>query len=135
MSEPQVEQDSPHRLEVNLTADELDSIERLMSLCGFRTKKDLILNAVTLFRWAAKETLFGRLVGSIDEASGAMRYLEMPALAAIADSRPDMTPLSPEEIKRRLAGPAVPLSEFWDKEKGGPLHAANAGKVERPVGA
>lgn len=29
--------------------------------------------------------------------------------------------LDPEEVERRIAG-AVPLDEFWDREKGGPMH-------------
>ena len=47
---------------------------------------------------------------AVNEATGEIRHLEMPALAAIADCA--ASPLSPEEVRRRLAQPGRPLSEI-----------------------
>lgn len=85
-------------------------------------KKELITNAVTLFRWATKESLSGRTICSRDEMTGEIKQLEMPALTAISDSVPPE--LSPAERKRRLTEPARPLSEVLSELKEGEPHAA-----------
>ena len=100
-----------HRFQIDLTRSELDSIERLAQLAGFRTKKELITNAVTLFRWATKETLYGRSICSRNEATGEIRQLEMPALTAIAESVPPEVPRE-ELLKRAGQGTGRPLSEI-----------------------
>jgi hypothetical protein len=98
------------RFQMDLTPDELDSIERWSAFAGFRTKRDFFLNAFTLFQWAAKQILLGRSICAIDEATGEVRHLEMPGLAAIAaKARP--TVLSPEEVRQRTAGPGKPFGE------------------------
>ena len=99
------------RFQIDLTADELDSIERWSGFAGFRTKREFVLNAFTLFQWAAKQILLGRSICAVNEATGEIRHLEMPGLAAIAaKTRP--TVLSPEETRRRLAEPEEPFAEF-----------------------
>ena len=74
-------------------------IDRWSALAGFRTKKEFLLNAFTLFQWAAKQVMLGRTICAINERSGEIHHLAMPALAAIADySMPP--PLSAEEVRR-----------------------------------
>jgi hypothetical protein len=98
------------RFQMDLTPEELDSIERWSAFAGFRTKRDFFLNAFTLFQWAARQILLGRSICAINEATGEVRHLEMPGLAAIAaKTRP--TVLSPEEFDRRTAGPGKPFAE------------------------
>lgn len=99
------------RFQLDLTPDELDSIGRWSGVAGFRTKKEFLLNAFTLFRWAAKQVMLGRTICAVNEATGEIRHLEMPALSAIADSYPPPALLSPEEVKRRAALPGRPLKE------------------------
>ena len=50
------------RFQMDLTPEELDSIERWSAFAGFRTKRDFFLNAFTLFQWAAKQILLGRSI-------------------------------------------------------------------------
>ncbi len=100
------------RFQLDLTASELDSIERWSSLAGFRTKKEFLLNAFTLFQWAAKQVMLGRTICAINESTGEIRHMEMPALAAIAENYPPPTFLTPEEVRRRAAQPGRPFSEF-----------------------
>ena len=73
------------RFQLDLSSDELSSIDRWSSLAGFRTKKEFLINAFTLFKWAAQQVLLGRTICAVNEATGEIRHLEMPALAAIAE--------------------------------------------------
>ena len=98
------------RFQMDLTPEELDSIERWSAFAGFRTKRDFFLNAFTLFQWAAKQILLGRSICAINEATGEVRHLEMPGLAVIAGkTRP--TVLSMEEVLQRSAEPGRPFAE------------------------
>jgi len=94
----------------------LDSIDRWSTFAGFRTKKEFLINAFTLFQWAAKQVMLGRTIWAVNEATGDLRHLEMPALAKIAEHG---TPafLSPEEVRQRLAGPTRPAAELLGRLK------------------
>jgi hypothetical protein len=72
------------RFQFELPGDRALEIERLMTECGIETKKDLFNNALTLLRWAVKETRKGHAIASVDEGSGKFRELQMPILAAVA---------------------------------------------------
>jgi hypothetical protein len=101
------------RFQIDLTADELGSIERWSSMAGFRTKKEFLLNAFTMFKWAAQQVLLGRTICAMNEATGEIRHLEMPALAAIAGW--GVPPrMSADEHLRRIAeaGDRLPESVF-----------------------
>jgi hypothetical protein len=104
------------RFQMDLTPDELESIERWSAFAGFRTKRDFFLNAFALFQWAAKQILLGRSICAINEATGEVRHLEMPGLAVIA-AKTTGSVLSPEELHRRTAEPGKPLAEFLAKLK------------------
>jgi hypothetical protein len=112
------------RFQLDLTPAELDSIERWSGFAGFRTKKEFLLNAFTLFQWAAKQVMLGRTICALNESTGEVRHLEMPALAAIAENNPPPSFLTPEEVRRRTAQPGRPFSEFLATLKepaGGPM--------------
>jgi hypothetical protein len=104
------------RFQIDLTDEELNSIDRLGSLAGLRTKKEVMLSALTLLKWAARETMMGRMVCSVDETTNAIKQFELPALCAIADSRP--IPLTRDEARERLSGPSRPRGEFASEVKG-----------------
>lgn len=99
------------RFQMDLSDSELDSIVRWSEFAGFRTKREFFLNAFTLFQWAAKQAILGRSICSVNEATGELRHLEMPALAKIAEHGPP-TFLTPEEVRQRLAEPSRPLAEI-----------------------
>jgi hypothetical protein len=99
------------RFQMDLSESELDSIGRLSEFAGFRTKREFFLNAITLFRWAAKQVMLGRTICAVNEATGDLRHLEMPALTKIAEHGPPSF-LSPEEVRQRLAGPTRPAGEL-----------------------
>ena len=99
------------RFQMDLTPEELDSIERWSAFAGFRTKRDFFPNAFTLFQWAAKQILLGRSICAINETTGEVRHLDMPGLAVIA-SKARPTVLSSEEVRERLAEAEEPFAEF-----------------------
>ena len=114
-----------HRFQIDLTKDELDAIERLGNLAALRTKKEVILNALTLFRWAAKEILYGRTICSIDERTQAVKQLEIPALSAIYETRDRDPLLTPEQVQTRLKGPSRPFAEFDPRNQAGGSNVAS----------
>lgn len=89
------------RFQIDLTEDELRSIDRLGALAGLRTKKEVVLNAITLLRWAAREIMYGRMVGSINRETGAVKEVELPALSIISEKA--IENLSDTEIRNRIA--------------------------------
>ena len=125
------------RFQVDLSEDELNSIERLGSLAGLRTKKDVILNAITLFRWAAKEIMYGRTICSIDEKTQVVKQLELPALTAIVDKR--VEPLTEDEIRDHMATIGRKFSGFDSLESGEPnvkgdMDAGGGGQMAKGMG-
>lgn len=101
------------RLQVDLTEKEQAEMDRLCATAGLKTKREFVLNALTLFRWAAHEIASGRLVGSFAPGVVHVKQLEMPCLmpfaeiaAALARQHP-----SPAELEARVTGPTVPISE------------------------
>jgi len=108
---------SHSRFQLDLSTDELDSIDRWSSMAGFRTKKEFLLNAFTMFKWAAQQVLLGRTICAVNEATGEIRHLEMPALAAIAEygAPPSLTI---EERRRLMAEPGHALPEHVFKIRG-----------------
>lgn len=72
------------RLQVEVSAEQLAHIQALMSVCGFRTQKELINNAITMFEWAVEEVQRGNAVASFNKAGNTYEVLGMPALKAAA---------------------------------------------------
>jgi hypothetical protein len=100
------------RFQLDMSSDELDSIERWSSMAGIRTKKEFLLNAITLFKWAAQQILLGRTICAVNESTGEIRHLEMPALTAIAEyGAPPV--VTPQERRRLIAEPAHPLPKDY----------------------
>ncbi len=111
------------RFQIDLTVEELEAIERLGALAGLRTKKDVILNSITLFRWAAKEVLLGREICSLDEKTQSIKQLELPALSAVFEKR--VEPLSDAQVREQLASGGRPFSEFRPSASPGGKSAAS----------
>jgi hypothetical protein len=61
--------------------------------------------------------MLGRSICAVNEVTGEIRHLEMPALAAIAQSGPPAL-LSPEEVRRRIAEPRRELKEILSDLEG-----------------
>ena len=75
------------QLHFDIDEDWLRQMDELGALGGLRTRKDLLNNALTILRWAAKQLLEGRTIVSVDAAGiGRERELEMPYLQTVAAS-------------------------------------------------
>ena len=98
------------RFQLDLSTEDLEAIELWSAMAGCRTKKEFLLNAFTMFKWAAQQILLGRSICAIDETTGEIRHLEMPALAAIAENGTP-PPISQEERRRRMTAPGHRLPE------------------------
>lgn len=106
-----------NRFQVDLNADQMQALEFLTGMAGLRTKREFFENALTLFRWAARERMQGRTICSIDAENHQIKELEMPALSAIA-SRGLVVPLvSEDELRLREAQPGRPLKEILSNLK------------------
>ena len=104
------------RFQIDLTPEELELFERLSVVCGIRTKRELVTNALSLFRWAVKEVRNGRSICSVTD-SGEHRWLEMPALAHAAEDYPLLTK---EEMLAAMAKPTGSLSQILPRNQGSP---------------
>lgn len=101
------------RFQLDLTEAEHSVLEQLVRQSGVKTKRELVSNALTLFRWAATELLHGRSVGSIDANGAMVKQLEMPGLAAFsaAAARLDRQRPAPDELAARITREGVPAEE------------------------
>jgi metal-responsive CopG/Arc/MetJ family transcriptional regulator len=68
------------RIQLDLPEDQVAQLDELMKETNIVTRKELFNNALTLFQWAVKAKRAGRMVVSVDEASGNAKELLMPAL-------------------------------------------------------
>jgi metal-responsive CopG/Arc/MetJ family transcriptional regulator len=68
------------RIQLDLPEDQVAQLDELMKETNIVTRKELFNNALTLFQWAVKAKRAGRMVASVDEASGNAKELLMPAL-------------------------------------------------------
>jgi hypothetical protein len=72
------------RLQVELEAAQMEELEKLADLGGLRTKKDLLNNALTLLKWAARQKTEGSVIQSVNRSEGTVKELEMPFLETLA---------------------------------------------------
>lgn len=71
------------RIQIEVDEDRLKDMESLMQECGIRTKKDLINNAYTLFKWAVKKRKEGCEIVAVDNTNNRLVELDMPALSSV----------------------------------------------------
>lgn len=69
-----------YRLQAEMTDSQMQEFDELVAASGLSTKKELLSNALMLFRWAVKERQSGRAICSMDASSQNIRELGMPAL-------------------------------------------------------
>ena len=72
--------DKKVRIQFDLSEEGAEELNRLMDVTGVATRKDLMNNALTLFKWAVTESRAGRSIAAVDEEKQSYRELTMPAL-------------------------------------------------------
>jgi hypothetical protein len=72
------------RLQVELDKSFMETVESLQTVGGLRTKKDVVENSLTMFKWAAQEKVFGCAIVAVNPKDGTYAELQMPVLEVIA---------------------------------------------------
>jgi hypothetical protein len=68
------------RIQVDLDEQGIAIVNKVRSMTGLTTYKELFNNAITLLDWAARQAYKGLAVAATDEEKQQYRGLEMPAL-------------------------------------------------------
>jgi hypothetical protein len=99
------------RLQIEIDEAQMKELESLAALSGVRTKKDLLNNALTLLKWAARQRMEGCTIQSVNRSEGIVKELEMPLLETLAArsrrqhaAEGDKPGGSKESLSRRLIG-------------------------------
>ena len=74
------------RFNMNITDDGYQEIQDMMKAGGIATQKELLQQALSLLRWAMRESRSGRKLGLMDE-EGNFAEVVMPALDRAKDSK------------------------------------------------
>lgn len=74
------------RLQIEMDENRMKELEFLMQECGIRTKKDLINNALTLFKWVVNKRKSGHEIAAVNSESNRHIEFDMPALSAVRKS-------------------------------------------------
>src|SRR5690242_21941763 len=72
------------RIQIELDEQGVSIVNRVRSMTGISTYKDLFNNAITLLDWAARQSYKGLAIAAADEEKQQYRELEMPALRCAA---------------------------------------------------
>jgi len=75
------------RFQFELPPQRAKEIDELMKDCGVETKKELFNNALSLLKWAIRETKKGNVIASVDEENGNYRELQMPIFETVRPHR------------------------------------------------
>ena len=88
MNQAVMEQPKPGRgvtrVQLDLSAERVEQLDRLAGEAGFSTRKDLFNNAFALLQWAVKEARRGRAIASVDEKAERFTELNMPFLSELS---------------------------------------------------
>lgn len=72
------------RLQIEIERHAMDELEDLQKLGGLKTKRDLLNNALTLLKWAAREKSKGHSICSASSDGHIHKELELPFLETVA---------------------------------------------------
>jgi hypothetical protein len=72
------------RIQIVVDDNYRDMLEELKRATGISQWQDLFSEAITLFNWAVRQRLEGRIVASMDEQEENYRELQMPSLERAA---------------------------------------------------
>ena len=72
------------QFQMEIEERQLNELERLKEEGGCRTMKELMNNACSLLKWAAKVSRDGKEIWSVDEKGGHVSELAMPFLENVA---------------------------------------------------
>lgn len=68
------------RFQMEISQEGLNDIEALVEKSGLSSKREFMNNAITLLKWAIRESEKGHKIFSYDEQKSLYRELQMPVL-------------------------------------------------------
>ena len=87
----------PARFQIVISREKLDELEQLSSLAGFDSKKELLDNALSLWKWAVRQIQQGYSIASVNEAEADLTkqirlIMEMPCFSYVRDNVEEQYP-------------------------------------------
>lgn len=79
------------KIQFEISCDKLNELEKLSDIAGFKTKTELLNNALTLLEWTVKKIERGNKIATIDEANKSYHELSMPFFKNIKRQPPQNT--------------------------------------------
>lgn len=68
------------RIQIDIDESGEQVLAGIKQTTGVTTYKDIFNNAITLFEWAVRQRLEGRVIASLDERTKKYKELTMPAM-------------------------------------------------------
>jgi hypothetical protein len=68
------------RIQIEVDENGVQVLNAIKQATGLSTYKDIFNNAVTLFEWAIRQRVDGRVIASLDERTKRYKEMTMPAL-------------------------------------------------------
>lgn len=97
------------RLQLDLTIEDHDLLDRLLVQSALKTKGELLSQALALFQWAAAEALHGNVIASLSATGETVNKADIPSIRALGSVRAVLDALSPteEELRERTRQPGI----------------------------
>lgn len=68
------------RIQIDVDDNGVQVLNDIKQATGLTTYKDIFNNAITLFEWAIRQRVGGRVIASLDERTKRYKEMTMPAL-------------------------------------------------------
>jgi len=68
------------RIQIDVDENGIHLLDSIKQATGVTTYKDIFNNAITLFEWAIRQRVEGRVIASLDERTKRYKEMTMPAL-------------------------------------------------------
>jgi hypothetical protein len=68
------------RIQIEVDENGIQVLDSIKQATGVNTYKDIFNNAITLFEWAIRQRVEGRVIASLDERTKRYKEMTMPAL-------------------------------------------------------
>jgi len=76
------------RLQVEMTKERINSIDKLAEITGMASRKEVLDNALTILAWAVREVSSGKIIASMNLKDSTFRELAMPCLDTVIENVP-----------------------------------------------
>lgn len=80
------------RIQIDVDDNGVQVLNDIKQATGLTTYKDIFNNAITLFEWAIRQRVGGRVIASLDERTKRYKEMTMPALEDALRRAPSAKP-------------------------------------------